>query len=324
MKPKHYLLCLVLLFSPNHLFADEPIGRPVNIVSIGFSAGKIPIDELESIIQRECSIETDLLILPETMQGQSTKNTQTIDGPIIQSLSKLASKKKMYIIAPIDRMKKERRLNSAVLLDRKGTIVGVYDKIFPYWSEFDLEPPVQVGDKAIVFNTDFGKLGIAICFDVNYPEIWQEFAAQGAEIVAWPSAYSAGKSLQAHAINHHYYIVTSTLKPDCLVYDMNGEKILHERSEKINITHVTLDLDRCIFHYDFNRRKLPSFLEKHGEDVVVEKEMNLEGWFMLKAKRPGVSARKLATQFGLEELRDYLHRSRREINAMRGWVFGEN
>jgi hypothetical protein len=49
--------------------------------------------------------------------------------------------------------------------------------------------------------------------------------------------------------------------------------------------------------------------------------MKLEQWFVLKAKRPGVSARALARQYGLEELRHYIERSRVAIDKLRGWEF---
>ena len=49
--------------------------------------------------------------------------------------------------------------------------------------------------------------------------------------------------------------------------------------------------------------------------------MPMEGWFVLKAKRPGVSARELARQYGLEELAHYIRRSRCEIDKCRGWEY---
>ncbi len=45
-------------------------------------------------------------------------------------------------------------------------------------------------------------------------------------MVIWPSAYSAGRSLQAQAINFHYYIVSATHVPDCLVFDIDGEQLV--------------------------------------------------------------------------------------------------
>lgn len=49
--------------------------------------------------------------------------------------------------------------------------------------------------------------------------------------------------------------------------------------------------------------------------------MPLEGWLVLKAKRPGVNARELAHQYGLEELEHFINRSRCEVDMSRGWEF---
>jgi len=151
--------------------------------------------------------------------------------------------------------------------------------------------------------------------------VWKSLADQGAELVVWPSAYSAGISLQAQAINNHYYIVSATEARDCFAYDITGEQILYQKSKDINIAHVTLDLDRGIYHENFNLDKRGKLLKEHADDVKLEKSFEREAWFVLSAKRPGVSARALARQYGLEELRTYIDRSRAQIDAMRGWSF---
>jgi hypothetical protein len=60
--------------------------------------------------------------------------------------------------------------------------------------------------------------------------------------------------------------------------------------------------------------KRDKLLKERGDDVVQERWMERESWFVLRARRPGVSARELALRYGLEELRDYLSRSRSEID----------
>ena len=232
-------------------------------------------------------------------------------------MAALANKHRTYIVCPIDRWDGRQRLNSAVLLDRQGQVACVYDKVYPFWSEYDVEPAVAVGHEVPVYQADFGKVGMAICFDVNFPEIWKQLADQDAELVIWPSAYSAGTALQAHALNHHFYIVTATQKSDCIVYDITGQEILYERSDDLHVSRVTLDLDRGIYHEDFNLEKRERLLQERGSDVLLEKSLEREAWFVLKAKRAGVSARELASRYGLEELRDYIDRSRREIDRLR-------
>jgi predicted amidohydrolase len=304
--------------------ADTKIGRPVRIVSIGFPVKRpLPLNELVEHVDAEGSRGIDLVILPETCQGQQDKTEEPLQGPTVKAMAALASKHHTYIAVPIDLQTRDRRLNTIAFLDRDGQVTCLYNKIFPYWSEFDLQPSVSPGESAEVYHADFGRVGFATCFDVNFPEVWRSLSNKGAEVVVWPSAYSAGMSLQAHAINHHYYIVTSTQVPDCIVYDITGEMLLHNAVKDINTSRITLDLDRAVYHENFNIQKRDKLLKEHAEDVMQEKWLEREQWFVLRAKRPGVSARTLAKDYGLEEVRQYIERSRLEIDKMRGWKFAE-
>ena len=298
---------------------EAPNGRPVRVTSIGFSSR--PLEKIVPLVEAEGARGADLIILPETCTGQA--HPETLDGPTISAMRQLAKAHRTYIICPIDRQDGARRLNTAVLIDREGQVACLYNKVFPFWSEFDLKPAVSVGDEAPVYQADFGRIGMAICFDANFPEVWQRLADQGAELVAWSSAYSAGTSLQAHAINHHYYVVSSTLQADCFVYDLTGACLRYDKQGDVNVTRVTLDLDRCIFHVDFNIAKRDKLLQEHAADVEQDTWLEREAWFVLRAKRPGVSARALAQQYGLEELREYIARSRFQIDQKRASSFRE-
>jgi predicted amidohydrolase len=286
---------------------SRDIGRPVRITSVGFANGK-SLPEIIDVVDREGARGTDLIALPETWLGQQDDAPETLEGTTIPAMASLASKHRTYVVCPLDRWDGHQRFNSAVLLDRKGQVVCVYDKVYPFWSEYDVEPAVTVGCEVPVYQADFGRVGMAICFDVNFPEVWKRLADQGAELVIWPSAYSAGTSLQAHALNHHYYIATATQKADCVVYDITGEEILYEKSDDLNVSRFTLDLDRGIYHEDFNLERRDRLLQERSDDVLQEKSLTREAWFVLKAKRAGINARALARQYGLEELRDYLGR----------------
>lgn len=299
--------------------------RPVRVVSIAFHPG-MSLEAIAALVDQEGARGSDLIALPETCRGLNAQSGEDLDGPTVRAAAELARKHKTYIVCPIDRRTAGLRHNSAVLLDRAGKVATIYDKIYPvYQAECVLDPPVHPGEAVRVYQTDFGRVGLAICFDVNWAPLWQHLSDQGAELVIWPSAYSAGRSLQARAIAYNYYIVTSTWVPDCLVYDIDGELLVHDhanRSNNANVTRVVLDLDRCIFHQDLNRgKKLDKLMSERGGDVEQEKWLPMEGWFVLRAKRPGISAREVARQYDLEELRPYINRSRSEIDKCRGWEF---
>jgi predicted amidohydrolase len=323
LKSMKYLLTRILLVSylflaAFKLYASEKIGRPVNVVSLCFE--KKDFKEIEKIVDEEGAKGADIIVLPETWRGQS--EPETLDGETITTLSNLAKKHHTYIISPIDRKEGGLRYNSSVVIDRDGKVVFVYDKVYPYWSEYELALPVTPGTKGgIVYDTDFGRIGTAICYDANFPEVWQALRDQGAEVVFWSSAYSAGTQLQAYALLHHYYIVTSTYSKDCQVYDITGQRLLDEKSGDITISRITIDLDRGIYHENFNIGKLNKLLETYGGEVEKEVSMPREQWFVLRAKKPGVSARSLAKKFDMEELTDYQDRSRKEIDEKRGFSF---
>jgi predicted amidohydrolase len=300
----------------------EGVGRPVRIASVGFKGGALPLEKMASLVDEEGARGSDVILLPELCRGLDDTSEEPLHGPTITAMSSLAKKHKTYVACPIDRSDGKRRLNSVVLLDRSGQVACVYNKVFPYWSEYDVHPAINPGDAVEVYQADFGRVGFATCFDANFPEVWKGLADKGAEVVLWPSAYSAGRSLQAHAINHHYYIVTASETPDCIVYDITGERILYEGGTKdVNTSRATLDLDRVIFHENFNLAKRDKLLSERGQDVAQEQWLKLEQWFVLRAARPGVSARELARTYGLEELRHYLDRSRVAIDQRRGWEF---
>ena len=175
------------------------MGRPVRVTSISFPNG-LSVEQIAELVDKAGAAGADVIALPELCRGQDAKSREDLHGPTITAMSALARKHHSYIACPIDRAVESQRFNTIVLLDRRGEVVATYDKIFPYWGEYNAHPITSVGDEAKVHHADFGVMGFATCFDVNFPEVWKRLADLGAELVIWPSAYSAGRSLQAHAL----------------------------------------------------------------------------------------------------------------------------
>ena len=293
----------------------KAVGRQVRVVS--FSFRERPIDEIVRLVDQEGAAGADLIVLPEAWAG---KDPQPVDCPLMQRLASIAKRHSTYIVNSMFRRDGDRAFNSAILIDREGAIAGIYDKAFPFWAELETNADLHVGADVPVFDTDFGKLGIAICFDVNFPELWRRLADRDAELVVWPSAYSAGSALQAHAINHHFYIVTSTWHSHCLVYDITGEQLVNSKRDGVNITRVSLDLDRRVYHENYNWTKAQQILKDLPDDVALDRFLDFEQWFVLKANRPGVNILSIAEKYGLEDHRDFIKRSRAEMDRRRGFT----
>jgi len=293
--------------------------RQAEIVSISMKPR--PIAEVVPILEAEVRKGGDLFLLPETCIGYGTDIVpERMDGEAVKAIAEIAKRAGVYTCFPFFREGGPTgRLNSAVLFGRSGEVMGIYDKIYPFWDEFTFAKPVFPGKDICVVDTDFGRVGMAICFDANFPSTFKRMSDAGAELVLWASAYSGGVSLQAHAINHNYIIVTSTMVPDCTVYDVTGREVLYRRGEEsdILVNRYIADLDHTVFHQDYNVEKRDRLLAEHGDAIELDTSTRRENWFALRSKKAGVSVQALAAQYGIETLRAYKQRSEREIDEMR-------
>ena len=119
----------------------------------------------------------------------------------------------MYVVCPIKELvgrgAEEQVYNTAVLIGRDGGVIGRYRKRFSFWG-FPEDPPPTGGhggrrqqgtelEPPPVFDLDFGRVAILICFDINFNELWMHLAARGVDVVLWPSMYPAGELISALA-----------------------------------------------------------------------------------------------------------------------------
>lgn len=116
---------------------------------------------------------------------------EKIPGPMTKRFGAICRKYSMYIALnyyeteTIVESGEHKIYNTCVLLDRQGNIAGKYRKTHLCGSEGPMNG-VTAGDEIPVFDTDFGKLGITICMDMNYPEIYRVLTLKGAKIILWP------------------------------------------------------------------------------------------------------------------------------------------
>jgi hypothetical protein len=153
------------------------------------------------------------------------------------------------------------------------------------------------------------------CFDANFDEVWQEAERKGAEIVLWPSAYGGGTPLNGYAAIHNYYVVAVGWGN---MIDIFGKTIEPAEKPLEKQFIATIDLDLTIVHQDYNREKVKRLLQEHkGEVELLPGIGEMDGWYVLRALKPGVRVRELCQQFQIETLREYRHRSREQINELR-------
>lgn len=312
----HATVVVLLLSIPALLAADDDQsqpGRQVKVATIAIGCGgkydeklKLAIEHLEVAGKHG----VDIACLPEEFAGFVA---EPIPGPTIDAVAALAKKHKMYIVCPVREQAADgRQYNTAVLLDRQGEVAGYYRKVFVFWNEEGVTLSKQ-GVK--VFDTDFGRVALFICFDANFDEVWRDAADQGAEMVLWPSAYGGGLPLNGYAMIHNYYVVAAGWGN---MIDIMGKNVEPEEKPLPDQFIATLDLDITIVHKDYTTESIKKLLqEQKGKVELVPDVGEMEGWYVLRAVAPGVRVRELCKQYGIETLREYRRRSRDQLNELR-------
>ena len=295
--------------------------KNVSVISFSFSVGEggaRPGEEgILKLIDRELRGDEDIVLLPESCTGPKVYYD---NDPFIENISKLAEKHKAYIVCPVNRVTTYNKpAVSAYLFGRKGEIAFCYDKMYPFWKKNDKKIEAVPGKKAVYADTDFGKVSIAICFDANFPDLWSEISNADTDIVIFASAYSAGSQLKAHALNHHFNIITATQVPDFAVIDIAGQEIKYEKGNKneILINRVNINLNKEICHYNFNMDKIDRLLKDYKGKIRIDSDFPREEWVILASDDEQLDLKQIMKKYDIEPLREYKRRSEKFIDRIR-------
>jgi predicted amidohydrolase len=200
----------------------------------------------------------DLALLPEMFNGKNPDAPEPIDGPSATLLADKARQWRMYTSASFYERRDDLVYNTAPLFDRSGGLAGTYSKNELFDPE--LEQGVSPGTGYPVFRTDFGTVGIIICYDSWFPEPTRLLAYQGAELVLFPNAGFDVEIMPARASDNGVWIAVSSLNGPAGVWDSGGtrageliaEPTRHatstvrafERDDNLRLLIATVDLSR--------------------------------------------------------------------------------
>jgi hypothetical protein len=195
--------------------------------------------------------------------------------------------------------------------------VGIYHKVFPVvLPDGSLEGGVTPGHDFPVFDLDFGRVGVQICFDVCYDEGWDALALQGAELVLFPSAAPSVSALISHAYRHGYYIVASTYRPPAIIVNPLGHEMAKAVSDR-EVAVVRIDLDYRILPSRFIWTRGNEIKKKYG-DCIDFGWHDAEGFCLLTSSDPKLPIGRLVEMENLETISEFLSRNQQAQTAARG------
>ncbi len=204
----------------------------VQLTALQMSSRPDPQDNLAivaKLLEQLPAARPQLVVLPEAFscfgagdRAQLAMAEPYKDGEVQRQLAALAKKHKVYLVGgtlPIDAG--ERFSAASILFGPDGAILNRYDKIHLFdvdvadnTKEYRESKWTQPGSKVVTTETDFGVVGMAVCYDLRFPELFSALRQAGSQIIVLPSAFTqvTGKAhwhalVRARAIEQQVFIV---------------------------------------------------------------------------------------------------------------------
>lgn len=246
----------------------------------------------------------DIICLPECFAFSGVSRPVEVAGiesreldEIVDMFARFAKERGCYLICSSYLREGAQVYVAATLIDRQGLVVGEYRKARPSIGE--MERGVSPGPiEAPVFETDFGKVGIQICYDLKWDDGWESLARKGAEIVFWPSAYAGGREIASRAWRHQYPIVTSSLKDRSRVIGCTGETLPETGRWQGSWVCSSLNLEVAFLHAWPAAKRFAEVQHIYGRRIRLT-SYEEEEWAVLESLDPELKIAEILDEFGL-------------------------
>jgi predicted amidohydrolase len=260
----------------------------VAAVQLKSSSDKVAnLQKAKEYIKKAKELGADFVLLPEMYMaflhpklGQSrySEVAEPLDGPFVSGLADCARENQVYVICGIFESKpgeNTRAYNTTVFLGRNGELLQAYHKTHLYdafnYKESDSIIPGMIPQDVI--ETEFGKVGMMVCYEIRFPEISRRLAMKGADFLFIPSAWVNGVMkeehwktlLRARAIENTVYVfaadqIGNNFSGQSMIIDPMGV-IKANAGEEETIILSEIDLERI----KRVREKLPSVSDRRKE-----------------------------------------------------------
>lgn len=275
---------------------------------------KIMIDFWDHQLENVLTDKPDIIVLYEAADRfakltleQKLAYYEFRGEKILCYFKRKAKENNCYIAYPyVRKMRDGTYRNSVQLIDRQGNIVGTYNKNYLVVTEIS-DSNVLCGKDAPVFECDFGKVSFAICFDLNFRGVLEQYKNKKPELLLFPSMYHGGFMQNYWAYEIGCYFVSAVAGIECTVISPVGEKIANSTNYFSHLVHK-INLDYKLIHLDFNWDKIEMMKKKYGDKIKVS-DPGKVGAVMISSETDEFTTDEIIKEFDIELLEDYFERS---------------
>ncbi|NIA22047.1 MAG: hypothetical protein GWP05_08830 [Anaerolineaceae bacterium] len=231
-----------------------------------------------------------------------------------------------YIVVPMFLKEKnketgrEERYNACVLLDRQGKVAGIYRKVHAVadGNNKTLEGGCLPGRNFPVFECDFGKVAIQICYDMSYDDGWEVLGRKGAELVVWSSQSPGQIKAAFRAMRNNYYVVTSTWRNNASLFDPTGAMIRCITDPKSRVLVEEIDLDYLLIPWQRKLQNGKAFDKKFAKGSFGYRYSEAEDGGIFWSNDPAKPIKAMAEELGLFWGDQDIERARKVQDKVRG------
>ncbi|MEI6738006.1 MAG: carbon-nitrogen hydrolase family protein [Pseudomonadota bacterium] len=204
---------------------------------------KANLEEATRLVELAATTGARIVVLPEYFAIMGLKDTDKVDaceadnaGPIQHWMAETAAKHRLWLIGagvPIASTMPGKVRNACLVYDKTGQRVARYDKIHLFslamgQEQYNEARTIEPGDAVTVVESPYGRIGLSICYDLRFPELYRAMGSMGdVDIIVIPSAFTAttGKAhweslVRARAIENLAYVIA----PAQGGYHVNGRE----------------------------------------------------------------------------------------------------
>lgn len=301
------------------------MARHVNVSLIGAAmldmkghaterTAKLMNEHLEAELNQVFPDHPDLILLPEfcDMTGSETiaqyRDFCAARGDqVLEYIASKAKQHQVWITYPALRRTAQRTWrNSIQLINRQGEIAGIYDK--NHLTIPELEAGIEPGCDVPIVQTDFGRVAMTICFDLNFEELRSRVARQSPDLILFCSMFHGGlmQEYWAHSCRAHFASAVCNL-PSRIISPVG--QTLATTTNYVDWVTTSINLDCRLVHLDHHAEKLRDLKKKYGRAVRVL-DPGLLAAVLVSSESSTVTVDQMLSEFEIERLDDYLNRCR--------------
>jgi len=261
--------------------------------------------EIETKIALGALDKPDLFLLPEVCLLNGTPESWVDPGNVeergnstYQRLGEAARTHNAYIAAPLLTREDGRVYNSTVVFDREGEPVYTYHKVHPTPGELN-ERGITAGTRTPrCWDAPFGRVGVAICYDLKFQPLLKHYYTQGIELLLFPSYFPGGLRLQSLAYWYSFHVVSSHKQGYESVFLNNlGFEVARADMFAQALTHE-FELDSVVVPCLENEEAVRAAKRKYGPAVEAEIHRP-EGDMIVRYRGTETTVKEMMREFGI-------------------------